>query len=116
MKTKTGLLKQKAVKAATGAQAIAFMVGQSMTAQAKSVTIVDQEGADMGSIMGGVISFICSIAMYIGIGLLVFGLVQLYTSFKDENPDGKIKAISFCVVAVGLMTIKAILKQIGIIA
>lgn len=108
--------KSKVAKAIAGVETFVMGLSTAMTASASGVTIKVDDSASMEGVMGNVVGFMCSIARYIGIGLLVYGAIQLYMSFKDENPDGKIKAISFCVVAIGLISIKTALKLMGIIA
>ena len=111
-KVKYGLL-----KAVTAAETAMLSVNTALTAHAADdVEVLDIGDKTMGDIVGSIISFILDIARYVGVALLVFGLYQLYTSFKDENPDGKIKAVTFCMTAVGLITLKTVLKAVGVIA
>lgn len=78
-----------------------------------SVALTGEE--TIGTLVGSVIGTVLDLARYVGIILLIFGLYQLYLSFKDDNPDGKIKAITLLVTSVGLMTIKMILVGLGVI-
>lgn len=103
----------KLTKAVVTAESAALMVTSAMTVCADEGEDVPAIATkDMNSIMNDIIGFICNIAMYVGIGILVYGLFQLYMSFKDENPDGKIKAITLCVVAIGLVTLRVVVNNL----
>ncbi len=121
MKTNVKVMTNKAkyglAKAITAVETMALGTGMVLTAHADDITVnTDIGDKSMGQIMGGIIGFILQMAQYVGVGLLVFGMYQLYTAMKDENPDGKIKAITFCIVAIGLITLKTALKAVGLIA
>lgn len=83
---------------------------------AYGVTVTVPTDLSMDSLVGKVIDVVLTLARYIGLILLIFGLYQLYLSFKDDNPDGKIKAITLLVTSVGLITLKSILKLVGLIS
>lgn len=81
-----------------------------------SVQIGDNvENADMDTLMGGVATFVLDLLRWLGVFLLIWGIGQLYLSFRDENSDGKIKALLVCIAAIGLITLKFLLKQMGVI-
>lgn len=116
----TGVLENKIVPKIQ--HAAAFVYGVLMaavlpaTASATTVTVNDLSGKTTDQLVGSIIGQVLTLARYVGVMLLVFGFYQLYISFKDDNPDGKIKAITICVTAVGLMTIKSILEAVGVIS
>lgn len=87
-----------------------------LMAAAGGVTVNIAADADIGTMIGKIIDQVLTLARYVGVILLIFGIYQLYMSFKDENPDGKIKAITLLVTSVGLMTIKSIMSAIGVIS
>lgn len=87
-----------------------------VAATGTGVTVSNLDNQTIDSLVGKVIEQVLTLARYVGVILLVFGIYQLYMSFKDENPDGKVKAITLLITSVGLMTIKSIMKAIGVIS
>ena len=55
---------------------------------------------------------ICNIVFYIGIIMLAWGLGMLVLSFKTEDADSKVKATMLVIVAVILISIKPIIKNL----
>ena len=70
---------------------------------------------DPAKLMGGVIDQLCTVAMYVGIGLVGFGLFQLFMAFKDEDSGSKSRAMLLCGCGIVLCGLKAALGAIGII-
>ena len=113
MKEKFLNLKQKVVKGALTLQTA--MLVAPLTASANTQIAVNSN-TSMDDIIGRAIDVVLTLARYVGVILLIFGIYQLYMSFKDDNPDGKVKAITLLVTSIGLITIKSILVGMGIIA
>lgn len=107
--------KQKIVRASILAETAMLSFNNALVANAGSdITIAVDEDANMDTIVGGIIGFILDLARYVGVVLLVYGIYQVYMAFKDDNADSKIKGISFCIMAVGLITIKTIIGPNGL--
>lgn len=82
------------------------------TVGATALSTMAVYAVDTKSIIGRVVGLITSIAMYIGIVLLAWGIVQLVLAFKNEDADSKSRAIMLIVVSVALIGLKPILTAI----
>lgn len=69
---------------------------------------------EMKSAMNAVLGNILVIFKYVGVGLLIAGIVQLILAFKDDNADGKQRAIMLCGVAIALILIRTFLSGITV--
>lgn len=69
----------------------------------------------MKNAMGAVLGNILTVFKYVGMGLLIAGIVQLILAFKDDNADGKQRAIMLCGISIALILIKPFLTGINII-
>lgn len=99
-------------------ETVAFSLLTPLVAHANgnTVTVGDLDNASMDNIMGGIIGTVLSIARWVGVGVLVYAIYQIYVSQMDQNPDARTKGIVWAVVGIGLITIKSVLKGIGILA
>ena len=61
----------------------------------------------MNSIMMQMLDIIYTIARFIGIAILVYGIVSWILAMKDENADGQTRAIKYVVVGVALIAVKS---------
>ena len=68
----------------------------------------DTPSAD--SIVGEFIGILLTIFRYVGIVLLVVGIVQFVMATKDDNPEAKVKATTMAIVSVILITLKFIVS------
>ncbi len=66
----------------------------------------------MNNTISAVISIVTTIFMWLGVALLVFGLASLGLAFKDDNSEGKVRALQVCLAAIVLISIKWIVKLI----
>lgn len=66
----------------------------------------------MKSIMLSMLEVVYNLALYVGIGILVFGLVKWFMAMQDENPEGQSRAIKQAVVGVALICFKAFVGPI----
>ena len=79
---------------------------------ASNITISDGtiKGAD--ALVGTLLGFITQMARYIGMILLVWGIVQFIMAFRNEDADSKSRSIMVCVMAIVLISIKKIAQTI----
>lgn len=71
---------------------------------------------DLDQLLGGIVSIILRIAMYVGIILAVGGVFSLLLAYKDDNSDAQAKAIRVIVVGGALIGMRALLALAGIIS
>ena len=67
-------------------------------------------------LIGSIVDFICNVAMYIGIVIVVTGIFSIVLAYKDDNAEGQSRAIRLAVVGGVLVGLKPLLKVIGIIS
>lgn len=78
-----------------------------------SVTYLNASAAVSASnLMGTIIGYVTQIALYIGIVLLAWGLIQLFMAFKNEDADSKQRAIMVIVAAICLIAIGPIIDGV----
>ena len=70
----------------------------------------------MDSLMGGMGEIIIQIALYIGIFIIVSGVLQLLLAYKDDNAEGQTRAIRLLVIGIALVGFRVLLKTAGIIS
>jgi len=63
--------------------------------------------SQMQTIMMQMLDIIYTIARFIGIAILVYGVVSWILAMKDENADGQTRAIKYVVVGVALIAVKS---------
>jgi uncharacterized membrane protein HdeD (DUF308 family) len=63
-------------------------------------------------IIGAILNVIFKIAGYIGILLLVWGIVVLVLAIRNEDADSKSRAVLFIVVAIVLICLGAVFKPV----
>lgn len=66
-------------------------------------------------LMGGIMLQLCTVAQYVGLGLLAFGLFQLFMAFKDEDAGSKSRAMLLVGVGIVLGGLKTALTTMGIL-
>lgn len=74
------------------------------------------EDTDPNKLMGGIIDQLCNVALYVGIGLVGFGLFQLFMAFKDEDAGSKSRAMMLVGVGIVLIGLKSALDVMGVIS
>lgn len=70
----------------------------------------------MDSLMGGMGEIIIQIALYIGIFIIVSGVLQLLLAYKDDNAEGQTRAIRLLVIGIALVGFRVLLRTAGIIS
>ena len=73
----------------------------------------DMETEDM---LGGIVEFICNVARYMGIVIVVAGIFMLVFAYKDDNAEAQSRAVRFAVVGAVMLSLKTVLKLTGIIS
>jgi len=71
---------------------------------------------DADDIMGKVIGILLSIARYVGVGLIIYGVYEVVTSFMQNQPEAKTKGIVMALSGAALTGMKTILKGMGVIS
>lgn len=79
-------------------------------------TVQIDENTDPNKLMGGIIDQLCNVALYVGIGLVGFGLFQLFMAFKDEDAGSKSRAMMLVGVGIVLIGLKTALTAMGVIS
>lgn len=109
VKSKASYLKNYLVGAYLGASVMASSMNP---VGAAGITIGEGniEGAD--ALIGNLLGFVTSMARYIGIILLVWGIIQFIMAFRNEDADSKSRSIMVCVMAIVLISVKSIAQAI----
>lgn len=92
-------------------------VANSKSSSSDSVVLgsATTNGADADKLMGAIVGAILTIFRYIGVILLCWSVGQLILAFKDGDGNSKTQAAMMVVVSILLITLKSILKLVGII-
>ncbi len=83
-----------------------------------SISSVDIKVGDTTStdnLMGTIIAWMLKLVQYIGIGILVWGVIEIVLSFTQDMPDKKIKGITLAFSGAVCIGLKAVLGTLGII-
>lgn len=70
---------------------------------------------DLDQLLGGIVSIIIKMALYVGIVLAVGGVFSLVLAYKDDNSDAQAKAVRVIVVGGALIGLRALLGLAGIV-
>lgn len=73
------------------------------------------ENTDPEIMITSIITLILTIARWVGVVLLVWGIFQMVMSFKDENAEGKSRSMLFIGSSIALIGLKSLLTVAGII-
>lgn len=78
------------------------------------MTYLDTFAANVkaSDLMGTILGYVCKIAMYVGILLLAWGLIQLFMAFKNEDADSKQRAIMVIIASICLISVQPIVTAI----
>ena len=71
---------------------------------------VDENTSD--KLMNGIIGWILDLVRYVGIGILIWGVVEIVLSFTQDMPDKKIKGITLAFSGVMCIALKSVLNSI----
>lgn len=81
------------------------------------LTIKPNTSVDAETAMGNLLTKICGYLVYVGVGALIFGGVELGLAFLAEGQqDKKPKAIAALIGGIIIVCVKPILKSIGLIS
>lgn len=72
-------------------------------------------GSNMQSIMGGLIGMVLTIAFWIGVILVIAGVVKAVMAYKDDNTNEITQGVRLAVVGGILVGLTAILQGLGLI-
>ena len=65
-------------------------------------------------LVGGIIGFICTIAMYVGFVVAVSGIFMFIMAYKDDNAESQSRGARLAIVGAVLIGLKPLLKTIGL--
>lgn len=99
-------------KTKKGAAAIYATLGTAALSTT-SVFALPSGDMDADSMMTKIIGQILNIVRYIGIVLLVWGVIQLVMAFKNEDGDSKSRAAMMLGISIVLIGMKSLLNAIG---
>lgn len=87
-----------------------------MTAAAMGtlMTAVPVYAADLSGLAENIIDIISKMAIMVGVILGAWGVFQLVLAFKNDDPESKSRATQLIVVAAALISLPAILLQLGL--
>ena len=99
----------------------AFATGTSQPASGGKTTwdtvkVQADSNADAGTLMGNIIGIILTLMRYVGVALLVYGVVEIVMSFMQNQPEAKTKGIIMALCGVVMIALKSVLQAIGVIA
>lgn len=66
--------------------------------------------------LGGIITFICTVARYMGIVIVAAGIFMLIFAYKDDNAEAQSRAVRFAVIGAIMLSLKTVLKWTGLIS
>lgn len=73
------------------------------------------ENTDPEAMIMSIITLILTIARWVGVVLLVWGIFQMVMAFKDENAEGKSRSMLLIGSSIALIGLKSLLAVAGII-
>lgn len=114
MKNLVKKIKNKAVTAMAALTAALMTIVPAYATN--NVAIGDLTNLSVNQLLGKIASIILTIAQGIGVVLLISGIFQLVMAYKDDNADAKTRGIQLAIVGVVLITFKALLQGVGILA
>lgn len=74
------------------------------------------ENTDIGVLIGSIVEFICKIAFYIGIVVLIIGIFMLVMAYKDDNSEQQTRGVRVAVVGAALVGFRMLLQVAGLIS
>lgn len=104
------------IKSKLQGAAIALMTTASSTVPASAATVAINENTDIGVLIGSIVEFICRIAFYVGVVVLVSGIFMVTMAYKDDNSEQQTRGVRMAAVGAVLVGFRLALKWIGIIS
>lgn len=96
--------------------AIAFMTTASTAVPVSAATVAINENTDIGVLIGSIVEFICKIAFYVGIVVLITGVFMLIMAYKDDNSEQQTRGVRIAVVGAALVCFRILLRTAGLIS
>ena len=96
--------------------AIALMTTLSTAVPASAATVSINENTDIGVLIGSIVEFICKIAFYVGIVVLITGVFMLVMAYKDDNSEQQTRGVRIAVVGAALVGFRMLLRMAGLIS
>jgi len=96
----------------------ALMLGlfTTMMVMQPTLCISFKSNLSMDSLMNGMGGLVIQIARYIGMFIILSGVLQLLLAYKDDNAEGQTRAIRLCVIGIALVGFEPLLRTVGIIS
>lgn len=79
-----------------------------------ALTIKDDVSTEQ--VIGGFVDIVCQLARYVGIVIVVIGVVMFVLAQKDDNAESQSRAVRLAVVGAFLLSLKTVLKLTGLVA
>ncbi len=111
-------IKMNALKARVmiPAAAATVMAHPMMASAFDSVTVNQQVSADPFSMLGKIIGIILTFVMFVGIALVVYGIIDIAMSFTQDQPEKKLQGIKLAFAGAIMIGLKVVLQATGLIA
>lgn len=96
------------------ASLVASLGAVPLSANAETVKVKDN--LDATTVVGNILDYLLTAGQLVGAGVLIYAFISFALSISQENPDQRSRAIMFIVAGAMLVSIRPILKAIGVIA
>lgn len=93
---------------------VALMTAVSASVPASAVTVNTNMNTEQ--LLGGIVDFICKLALYIGIVIVATGIFMLIMAYKDDNSEQQTRGVRVAVVGAALVGFQALLRLTGLIS
>lgn len=77
--------------------------------------VTPNANVDPGTLFGNIIGLLLWIALFIGIGILIYGISQLAQAFQEKAPDAMQRGLIACIVGGVFIGMRIILALVGVI-
>lgn len=97
--------------------AIALMttVTAAMPTTASAATVTINPNTNTNALIGSIVEFICQIAFYIGIVVLITGVFMLVMAYREDNSEQQTRGVRVAVVGAALVGFRVLLQTAGLI-
>lgn len=104
------------IKSKLQSAAIAFITTVLTAVPASAATVTISESTDISVLIGSIVEFICKIAFYVGIVVLITGVFMLVMAYKDDNSEQQTRGVRVAVVGAALVAFRVLLQTAGLIS
>ena len=104
-KMATGMGVMSVMASVTATNALAFS-GQDV--------VINDADADASTLMGRIIGVLLTVARYLGVALIIYGVYEVVMSFMQNQPEAKTKGIIMALCGVVMTALKSVLTGLGI--